>query len=335
LISHALSSCIEELENPSPEFTQLFINGQLSNSDGLREITVSNINSFTGEGSPLEASGKIFRDGQDPLDLEVLSTGTLRPPQGYMFEAGREYFVEISLADGRVITSEPQIILPPLKTDSISFAVREDRNDERRPGEPIVFRKIEFFAHIDLADLSERQQYFRWVIDEAWLMIGLGQGNICYVEESIRENPYQVASNTTPGAKVGEVKISVLDNPLDFSFEHEHYINVYTHSLDASSYDFYAKNLRLTDINGSLYDEIPGQIEGNLRNVDDPEEKVTGWVEFFLADTLRLKVFGRDINALVPQQCDIAPGATPPLRCTSCVNVYGIETRDPPFYWER
>lgn len=333
LLGWGMNSCIEELENQVPVSGQLLINGQFSNSNGLREITIQRINSITGSGALLPSEARIFRDGTDPLDLIEIEPGRLRPPQGYVFEEGREYFVEVEL-DGEFYRSKPQIIQPILRTDSISFEVREEKNDERRPGEPILFRKIKFSAFVDLPDVNEQLAYYRWVVDEAWQFIGLGQGNVCYVEEDITTNAYQVASNTVPGAKVGLVGIPVLDQSLDFSFEHQHYINVYLHSVDAATFDYYEKNLRLVGIDGTIYDEIPGEIESNIVNVDKPDEKVSGWVEFFQADTLRLKLTGNQINAPIPQQCNIPPGGTPSNRCLDCGGTYGQSSRIKPFYWE-
>ena len=333
LLGWGMSSCIEELENQVPVSGQLLINGQFSNSNGLRQITIQRINSITGGGALLPAEARIFRDGTDPLDLIEIEPGRLRPPQGYVFEEGREYFVEVEL-DGQFYRSKPQTIQPILRTDSISFEVREEKNDERRPGEPILFRKIEFSAFVDLPDVNERPAYYRWVVDEAWQFIGLGQGNVCYVEEDITTNGYQVASNTVPGAKVGLVGVPVLDQSLDISFEHQHYINVYLHSVDAATFDYYEKNLRLVGIDGTIYDEIPGEIESNIINVDKPDEKVSGWVEFFQADTLRLKLTGNQINAPIPQQCNIPPGGTPSNRCLDCGGTYGQSSRIKPFYWE-
>ena len=333
LLGLGTTSCIEELENQVPVSGQLVINGQFSNSEGLRQISILRINSITGAGTLLPADARIYRDGTDPLDLIEIEPGILRPPQGYVFEEGRAYFVELDV-EGQVYRSKPQIIQPKLSTDSISYEVRDERNDERRPGEPILFRKIKFSAFVDLPDVNERTAYYRWVVDEAWQFIGLGQGNVCYVEEDITTNGYQVASNTVPGAKVGLVGIPVLDQSLDFSFEHVHYVNVYLHSVDAETFDYYEKNQRLVGIDGTIYDEIPGEIESNVINVDRPEEKVSGWVEFFQADTLRLKVIGNQINAPVPQQCNIPPGGTPPNRCLDCGGTYGQNTRIKPFYWE-
>lgn len=333
LLGLGLFSCIEELENQVPVSGQLVISGQFSNSDSLRQISIQRINSITGSGAALSASGRIYRDGTDPTELVEVETGILRAPQTYVFEEGREYFVEINL-ENQVYRSKAQLVQPLLHTDSISFEVREERNDDRRPGEPILFRKIEFSAYVDLPDVNERQAYYRWVVDEAWLFIGLGVGSICYVQENITNNPYQVISNTVPGAKVGLVGVPVLDHDLDFSFEHQHYINVYLHSVDAATFDYYEKNQRLIGIDGTIYDEIPGEIESNILNVDRPNEKVRGWVEFFLADTLRLKVLGSQIPAPVPQQCNVPPGANPPNRCLSCPGTYGITSIEKPFYWE-
>lgn len=130
------------------------------------------------------------------------------------------------------------------------------------------------------------------------------------------------------------MRVSILKQALDFSFEHTHYVNAYLHSIDAKTYDFYNKTERILNAGGTIYDEVPGRIESNITNQETPEERIGGWVEFFLPDTFRFKIRGSQIPVPVPLQCDPPPGVQPSGRCLSCAGFYGQDSRTPPDYWE-
>lgn len=340
-ISLFANACIEELDTTIITQENLVINGQLSNSEGLREVTVVNVKNPDGSGERLDATGSIYKNGQLSAELSKRSNGILVLPPDYVIEAGAEYFVEIKLPGGEVYSSAPQFVSPALRTDSASLEVLEENPFEPEEGEPIVSRGIAFFTHIKVPPLEEERQFYRWVVGESWSFVESNGRDTCYVREGIQENPFTLYSNSGLNTSTGDVKVLILQHPLDKSFAHQHYINAFLHTLDQVTFDYYQKVERISGSTGTFYDEVPGPIEGNVFNVDDPEDQVRGWVEFFLADTFRFRVRRRDIPTnSVPKQCDDVLGGGPcppssqvPCQCLACDAILGPQTAIPPDYW--
>lgn len=332
--------CIDLLNTPVVKKGKIVINGQFNNSPGLRQLSVLLIEDAKGQGTVQSARGTLYKNGQVSTTFLSDTANKLVLPPDYRIEAGEEYFVEISVPDGRTFRSEAQKVEPLSKTDSISFTILEENPDEVDPTLPITLQGIEFFAHLEVPELSEGEKYYRWVVDESHSFVESNKTDTCYIQESIYTNPYALFSNTLPDTETGKVRVPIMKQALDKSFRYQHYINAYLHTLDAKSFEYYQKVQRVIGSSGTIYDEVPGPIEGNLYNVDNPEETVSGWVEFFLADTIRLRLQREQINTNIRRQCDDIPGGGPcppfpevPCQCLECEEVLGFETLIPPYYW--
>lgn len=331
-------SCIDELEIPLAKDEKLVINGQFNNSPGLRQLTVVAVVDSRGVGDTLSASGVIYKNGVESVSLLSDSANNLRLPPTYRIEAGAEYFAEIRLPDGRTYRSKAQVVEPVTQTDFVSFKVLDQNPDEVDPTLPVIPQGIEFFAHLFVPELSEGPKYYRWVVDEAYSFIESNKTDTCYVRESIYTNVYSLYSNTSPDSKVGQVIVPIMKQGLDKSFRYQHYINAYLHTIDKTTFEYYQKVERIVGSSGTIYDEVPGPVEGNVTNIDNPDERVGGLIEFFLADTTRLRLKGELINTNIRRQCDDIPGGGPcppfsPCQCLNCDTILGKETLTPPFYW--
>lgn len=347
-----LSACVTQLDNPLELQPQLVINGVFNNSAGQRQVSVLLVNDLDGNGQKLDATGSIYKDGQLSADLISNGNGDLELPEGYMIEAGAEYFIELVTNGNKVYRSIPQVVAPKYETEEISWEVVEDVDRPFFRGDPIVRSTIEFFAHVNLPDAEVDKRFYRWVVDESWdFHESPISDTICYLSKSVSDYSASLLTNASNLLQVGQARKSVAIRDFDNSFAETHYFNVYLHSLDARTYEFYAKSERLTSGTGTIYDEVPGPFRGNISNIDDPEEVVLGWVEFFLADTLRARLSGDDFRAqnfFVSTQCNqtgapgpcppqITPpggGLPPPCQCLDCQEVLGEDALNPPFYWE-
>lgn len=347
LLLTILFSCTELLENPLDVKPQLVINGQFNNSLGQRQLSVLLVDKLDGKGTKIVATGSIYKDGQLSVDLVQNIDGDLELPPSYTIEAGAEYFVEVITPENKVYRSFPQVVQPKFETDTVSFLVEEDIESSGFFGVAVNRSTIEFFAHVDLPEPEQEKRYYRWVVDEAWNFIESNKDDTCYLSNTIFDNPASVVTNASSFLQSGEARVSVLKRKLDKSFAYTHFVNIYLHSLDARTFEFYEKAERLTSGTGTIYDEVPGPFRGNISNTDDPEEVVLGWVEFFLSDTLRYKLQRDFIDNLVPTQCDDIPGGgpcppqipppggglPPPCQCNACWAVLGNDALNPPDYW--
>ena len=336
------SSCIDELINTQALNGTLVISGQLSNSEKFREVLVLNVTDNLGAGDSLDAEVSLYKDGQLWLDFTQVGPGRYRLPESAKIEADNSYFIEVLLAD-ELYRSQEQLVAPKASTDTISYRVlseAEFSQEDREATEPIVLKGIEFSAHFNLPPVNEGEVYYRWVVDECWSFVESNKTDTCYVREAIESNTFSLLSNTDPDVQTGEVKIPIMRQALDKSFHYQHYVNAYIHSVDQSTYEYYSKVKRLDGTSGTIYDEVPGPIDGNITNLNDPDIKPSGFVEFFLADTFRFRLKRDFIPSNVPDQCWDIPGGGPcppdptvPCKCLACEAICGEDSKTPPDYW--
>ncbi|MEM6803022.1 MAG: DUF4249 family protein [Bacteroidota bacterium] len=347
-----LSACVTQIDTPVAIEPQLVINGSFNNSAGQRRVRVLLVEDLDGRGQVLDATGSIYKNGQLSAELVKKANGDLELPEGYMIEEGAEYFVEVVTNGDQVYRSIPQVVPQKLETEEVTWEVTEDIDRPTFRGDPIIRSTIEFFAHVTLPDAEVEKRYYRWVLDESWnYKESPISDTTCYLSNPITEYSASLLTNASNLLTVGEARKSIVVRDFDNSFAEIHYINVYLHSLDARTYEFYEKSERLTSGTGTIYDEVPGPFRGNVSNTANPEEVVLGWVEFFLADTLRARIEGDELRAMnltVPTQCNqtgepgpcppqIPPpggGLPPPCQCIDCQLVLGEDALNPPFYWE-
>jgi len=336
-----LSACVQELTNTQPLQATLVISGQLSNSPKFRTVSVLRVNNRLGTGDSLDAVVSLYKNGQFLENLDKVAAGTYRLPQEVVIEEGASYYTEIQL-EGELYRSVEQKVAAPAKTDSVSFRIlsADEFTQERGFAEPIVLKGIEFSAHTKLPEPQEGAVFYRWVVNEVYSFVESNKTDTCYIRESIEENTFSLLSNLDPDIAFGDVKAPIHMQALDKSFAYKHYINAYLHSIDSNTYEYYSKIKNITSIDGTIYDQIPGPIEGNVKNQDNPNNNPDGFVEFFLADTFYYGLNRNNIPSNVPEQCWDIPGGGPcppdptvPCKCLDCDTVCGFETLIPPDYW--
>lgn len=329
----------------------VLIGGVVSNSPDERTITISRGRGIdTREFEPINARGKIYRDGQFWDQLAVQGVGRLYVPFTLKLEVGRSYEIEITTPENEVFRSRPQIVQAPLKMDSLSFGLDRRVTGTNFSGLPRYERFVDIYAHIDLAGSAERR-YYRWQVDGAFSFVEASQPanpnnvpSICYLRHFVDENPSTVLSSE--GLAAGEQRKLVSSRVIDESFLFRHIINVYMHSLDQESFDYYDRAIRLTQSTGTIYDEVPAPLSGNVIKTEGKAETVLGHIDFSLVDTMRISLdkgkLGVPINNVCatptpcPQRPPLPGGVIEPIfcKCYDCDLALPNASLFPPFYWD-
>ena len=334
----SLWGCISEIDIAEKGEKRLIIGGVISNSPGERNIRIQESNGLDTLAVPVQARGEIFRDGEVWTSLVSPETGILQLPAEFVLQEGRSYQVEITLADGRVFQSLPQVLQAPYKPDSLSFQINtvSRRNDD---GTTEFGWEVQLFAHFDLDEEELENSYFRWQIDNAWAFRDW-RDTLCYLGESIGDFKPVIFS----GKKVeaGNQQVMVANRPLGDPFLETYYFNTYLHRIDSFSFDYYDKSLRLVQNQGTIFDELPASIEGNIREIgeNDSNKSTIGYIEFSLADTTRLRINRGDFTFQLDNPCEgwICNPYDTVCLCEDCGKWFLakdlIETETAPPYWE-
>ena len=94
---------------------------------------------------------------------------------------------------------------------------------------------------------------------------------------------------------------------VDGTFRGVHYFNFIQQGITQQAHQFWLAIDKNTNRVGSIFDQPPGVIPTNLRNVADPEEEVFGYFEVMSADTTHLKVTNSDIDQFFINPCPHDP----------------------------
>lgn len=347
------TACVDPIE-----FTQdlnseyVLINGVISNSPGERTIKVSRgLGIDTREFIPLNVRGNIYRDGQLWDQLAVQGIGELYVPFTLKLEEGRSYEIEIITSDNEIYRSKPQIVQPKGEIKSLSFQTERRFSGTNFSGLPKSDIFVDLFSHIDLPG-PEETRYYRWQVDGTFSFIevarqGFGSDPIqtCYVSHFVEENPTTVLSSE--GLSSGEVRHLVNTRIADGSFLFKHVLNVYLHTVDRETFEYYDRAIRLATGAGNLYDEIPAPLQGNVNKTTGDSETVLGYIDFSLSDTMRISLAKGELGVSISNVCETLTPCpvrpTPPggglpdplyCKCWDCNLALPNSSLIPPFFWD-
>lgn len=352
LMGLCLSACVEPLEfEVDSDVEYVLIDGVISNSPDERTISVSRGAGFDQrEFKPVNARGNIYRDGQLWDILAVQGVGQLYVPFTLKLEEGRSYEIEITTSDGDVFRSQPQIVQPILRMDSLSFGVERRLAGTTFSGLPRFEQFVDVFAHVRTPGPSE-ERYYRWQVDGTFSFVESSQPqnpnnlpSTCYLSHYVSENPTTVLSSD--GLAEGDVKKLVNSRVADESFLFRHVINVYMHAIDKSTFDYYDRAIRLTQSAGTLFDEVPAPVQGNVKKTEGEPEIVLGQIDFSLVDTMRISLSKGILKVPISNICETptpcptrppAPGGViDPIycKCWDCDLALPNASLFPPFFWD-
>jgi len=346
------TACVEPLSfevNTDSEF--VLVNGVISNSPDERTIQV-----FRGKGIdkkefvPINVRGNIYRDGQLWDQLAVQGTGVLYVPFNLKLEENHTYEIEITTPENEVFRSKPQTVQAKVQMDSLSFEVERRFSGTNFSGLPQSDWFVDIFSHISLPN-NDKINYYRWQVDGTFSFIEIEQtGNpqdiisTCYISHYVSENPTSVLSSE--GLATGPIKRLVNSRIIDESFLFRHILNVYLHAIDRETFEYYDRAIRLTSGSGSLYDEVPAPLQGNVIKTEGAPETVLGYIDFSLADTLRIDLSKGVLEVPIANVCETIrpcptraqPGGTPlpplPCKCWDCNLIFPNSSLFPPFFWD-
>jgi len=331
-----LAACITEIDFEADDTQFIAINGVISNNPTERLITFY-------ENVPTNAgiSGKLLKDGQVIAELEPVKRRSLRVPDVVRIEEGAAYQLEIATSEGEVYMTQPQTVLPPRRPASLSMDI-ESRLLEGKDGTLFEQNFINVFAEMQVAE-QEAPFFVRLQMDESWAFMEVDDPRVegdsiflCYIERDISTFPSAVWSsgNQAPGLKQVLVASRVVDN----SFLRKHYFNVYTYPITELAHTYYRNAQKIIQNSGTLLDEIPAALKGNVFDKNDPERQVFGLVEFAIPDTIRLPVNGLTVR--IPDPCGVdqpcanprPDGTLPFCECADCLLIPGSSYQKPSYF---
>ena len=338
------ASCITEVDFASEESQFVAINGVISNSPTERVLTFfQNVNTSAG------IDANLYKNDVLETQLQVGRKGellTMTIPDGVQIEEGASYHIEVITESGDVYMSEPQLVVKGKKPQALS-TIMDQQLFQELGGDYTEKNFINVEVDYPVSDQDD-PLFMRFQIDESWAYQEVDDPRksgdpmfLCYIERGVSTFPTKVWS--TGGLSPGVQTFRVASRVVDESFLLKHYLNVYTYQINEKAYNYYRNAQKIVENTGTLVDEIPAALEGNIYNANDEKELVFGFVEFGIPDTSRIFVNG--INTRLENPCDIpepclppvaAPGGLPPFfpfcPCADCLLISGATLEKPPYF---
>ena len=151
---------------------------------------------------------------------------------------------------------------------------------------------VEIFVHSH--DPTNSTRYYRWEYTETWEYhsyydsnLGFVNGQIVYLSPS--ELTYACWSSESSGSIIINNTTALSEDVISFQpiltlprpspkASYKYSILVRQYGLPEDAYNFWNILRKNTELTGTLFDPQPSQLPGNIKNVNDPAEKVIGFI---------------------------------------------------------
>jgi len=328
-------SCIDPYGIDLAEGEQLLtVDGFINTDPGPHTIRLTRTDTygsvFQGLIRPVRQATVSVRDSQGLVTfLNELQPGVYQTPESFQARPGLSYTLQIRLLDGKQYASFPEVVHPVPPIDQISYrSVRlatEDRLQDRFG--------VEFFAHFK--DPSDQANYYYWRMDPSVFVLVANpelHANppnhptnprgpapkdccaICFLVEQPRIQQFAIASDENFNGLSTVVPIAfVEDNGLRFKDTYR--AEFLQMGISQNAHRFLRLINQQLSITGSVFDQPPANIRGNIISLDNPDETVLGY--FITGSVQRSTVYIRrselEFTALpriIPDDCRTVPNAT-------------------------
>lgn len=303
---------------------RLVVSGRISTMKGRSYVEVGKTSSK--ERLPEPVSGAIVR-----VTDETGTTSSFfeKSPGVYRLDTegipGRTYHLTV-LYDDRTYQSTPEILMEYVSSDSISYSFRSETNADPG-GIQTAGTFIDLFAHG--SSPINLESIIRWETEEVYVILPTatpGSGpppSPCYITQNA--DPQRIAMLNRTNLLSNEIKDHrIASRVLDQSFHTRHYFNVYHSSITQEAYDYWRKVDVVANQNGTIFSQPPAEVVGNLRNIDDSNEKVIGYFQTSNETMYRFYLLQSDLPIVLLRYCEFDDWREPssyPSECGGCLIV--------------
>jgi hypothetical protein len=307
-----LAGCVEPypppISNSLVDF--LVVDGYLDNTDGSATVALSRaipLSSSSGSTPPERDAIVIVEDSDgNSFNLVESEPGIYKQPS-LPVVLGKEYRVRIKTTDEQEYVSDfvSAKSVPPI--DSVTWAVSEDGSGV----------EISVTAHDD----SKQTRFYQWTFEETYQYQSAYMSYYEKVGEDVVVIPNgaptyecwrtESSQNIIIGSSQNLAQDIIYKHPVTHlprgtqKLADRYSIRVKQRSLSRNVYDYWFNLQQTTENLGGLYDPQPGQIIGNLANVDDPTNIVLGYFNVVSSTQKRIFIDFYDL----PRELQIKPDA--------------------------
>ncbi|MEM7369667.1 MAG: DUF4249 domain-containing protein [Bacteroidota bacterium] len=294
-------SCIEPFDPEiEGEGETLVVEGQILEGKAGAEVRLSRSFAFS-ETAPMMVEDARVRITDDVgNEHELISGGEagvyLSDTSQLEGVVGRSYQLSIVTPEGEQYESEWALMKKGIAVDELHADFEEPNNgiDSARGMQ----------VYLSAFDPENETKFYRWEYEETWIFavplpaVGVWNSQTrmpdLYPPDEIPRICWQTvhSSQIFLGSTIGLSEDRMTNVPIRFISDQDNHLRikysilVKQYSISEETYVFYQQLKHTTETLGTLFDPIPGEVRGNIRNVNNSGESVLGW---FSADG-----FGQD-----------------------------------------
>jgi hypothetical protein len=222
---------------------------------------------------------------------------------------GRTYVLHIRTSDGVEYESDACLMQSVPDIDSIYFA-KDDQviNNETQTQDGIS-------VYLDSKE-GDNNQYYRWEYEETWKFKVPSPKKFNYIKTADPENPIfmpvtDVKEFCWKNSQSGEILIrsisegqpkKISKQPVIFIATGEsdrlllqYSILVKQYSVSKNEYDFWNNLKQINEIGGDIFAKQPYTILSNIKNINNPKERVLGYFQVSAVSQQRKYILYRDV----------------------------------------
>lgn len=339
-LSIGIWSCVDEIAlNVDTEQRTLVIDGFVTDSLGDFVLKLSQ-SAIIGIGNdnildPVAGANVqlLDTDGGNYPYLESEETPGVYELFAFKALRGKEYFIDITLADGKHYQSPPEKLRSSSKIDNISYEVNEEtfrNNAGQLTTENILSAKIA----TDISD-ADTPPFLRWRVEGQYQLqeqypMALNPLR-CYVGVTLDLNDIRIFDASEVNGDVLFEQV-IAETPYDFRFGEQFCFHISQFSISENEFNYWNNIKEVIDIDGSLFDPPPGTVIGNIRNVDDPNDVAVGYFSVSSVFFKRYFVNRDETGVSVRSKCE-GFFLRVPFACDNCLLINNSTLEKPP-YWE-
>lgn len=336
-----MPSCVDVISLETTGNVRLItIDGTISSEEGPYVVRFFYSGEFStdqeGQLTPIIIrNGRVVGDNGETSELEFVEDGIYQTSDlSFRGKEGVNYHIEFESNEGSNYASRPQLLLPAIPIDEISFDVFKD---DVVVGDLVSIEKtfVQFNADFQVSSIDE-EAFMKWDFTGEYLFEEIPDNRLpidviqkCYVKDRIGFNKIAILDGSTILGQPFSFE-DVVTLEADYKFNRVYCFHLLQQTITQESYEYWENIKSLAERSGSLFEVAPGIVSGNVFNVNDPEEQVLGMFYTVGTSSKRLFVTSHDTNTF-ERLCDFAtsPPETFCIDCTSILN----STLEKPLYW--
>ncbi|WP_373521046.1 DUF4249 domain-containing protein [Aquiflexum sp.] len=312
-------SCIDRLDFlGDTNEGQIIIYGLLSAGETIHSVNVGSSRSlgFTQKGIPNAEVNLLSQEG-GTFRYTSLGNGNYEL-HNFIPKEGQNYSLEVLVGEN-VYKSTFQEIPTSIGTDSLSYQIAYE--PFRTALNEHVFK---VFSKTRLPK-DDEPIYLRWKVEETeywqllWIPPGVPPPPPCFISDIMEPAKINIFDGST--SKTQNFDQLLVTRKIDNSFLYPMFISVRQYSISRDAYEYWDKIKTVLENQGSLFDIPPAPIIGNIKNTNDPNEKVLGFFEVAKSQVTRFFVTSEISPIYLHPPCLYIPERASieyPAECLSC-----------------